>query len=61
MGSQELDLNKLRETILTNRAAGKDFPAEQERKVVVHRGKIVDRPEDYPENELSEVHQGTFA
>jgi hypothetical protein len=61
MTGSALDLNKLRETVLRNRAEGKEAPTEPDRKIYVHQGKIVDRPEGYPEHELSEIHQGTFA
>ena len=59
--SEPIDLNKLREKILANRARGQDTPSDPGAKLFVHKGKIVDRPGDIPERELSEIQQGTFA
>jgi hypothetical protein len=59
--TDELDLNALRRTILANRARGQDLPRDGGGKIYVHKGKIVDRPDNLPERELSEIHQGTFA
>ncbi len=62
--TQQVDLNRLRETILNSQKQGKSLPARRDEKVYATQdGKIVTGDSTRPseERQLSEVHQGTFA
>ena len=62
--NRPVDLNKLRDTILSSQRTGAALPAQTSRKVYATRdGKIVqgDDAQESTEQPLSEVHQGTFA
>lgn len=62
--TQQVDLNKLRETILRNQEQGKSLPARRDEKVYATQdGRIVtgDSVRPSEERQLSEVHQATFA
>jgi hypothetical protein len=62
--AQQVDLNKLRETILKNQEVGNALPARRDEKVyATPEGRIVtgDTVNPSEERQLSEVHQATFA
>ncbi|WP_442596421.1 hypothetical protein [Neobacillus sp. D3-1R] len=62
--SSPVDLNKLRNTILSSQARNQSLPSDPERKIMVSKeGKILDANSSQIENpkQLSEVHQGVFA
>jgi hypothetical protein len=62
--SQQVDLNKLRQTILASQNKKEALPADKDRKVMVTKeGKIVagGEAQGKSQKQLSEVHQGVFA
>jgi len=61
--SNQVDLNKLRETILNNQNRNDTLPSNKDRKILVNKdGKIMDGSQtNGDQKQLSEVHQGVFA
>lgn len=62
--SQQVDLNKLRQTILSSQNKKEALPADNDRKIMVTKeGKIVagENTQGKSQKQLSEVHQGVFA
>lgn len=62
--TNQIDLNKLRETIKANQRANNPIPADQSKKIMVTKdGKIVEgnQAAANKDRQLSEVHQGVFA
>ena len=61
--SNQVDLNKLRETILTSQKQNEVLPTDKERKILIDKnGQIIEGSKTSGnEKHLSEVHQGVFA
>jgi hypothetical protein len=61
--SNQVDLNKLRETILSSQRQNDTLPTDKDRKIMINKnGQIIEGSKtDGDEKHLSEVHQGVFA